>query len=276
LEETAVAQAAQSAILGSSAPSMGILDRLFRVPIGRRTVFAYDVLAILALLVVGTIFWEAPGIRGSLIPAELQLPFYAMWFGALGGVTISFKGVYDNAGAPERTEQSGTLGIWNAQYNLWHFGRPLSGAITGLMTWVLLRALNPTAPNLPAPIIASAAFLLGTQERRFFAFLFEVSRIIVQVPEKPGAAGIRIDQVEPKIGAAGEVLLLRGQGFLPDAQVLLGGKVLSNVQVSDDGTAIAGGIPDGSGQADVIVANPDGSAYSLSHAFTYREPAQAK
>ncbi len=84
-----------------------------------------------------------------------------MWMGAIGGVTISLKGVYDH-GSPSNP--------WSDAYNLWHIGRPLSGAIAGLITAVLFMLV--VSPEKLSPLVLyGVAFIFGTQDRAFFDFL---------------------------------------------------------------------------------------------------------
>ena len=54
--------------------------------------------------------------------------------------------------------------------------------IVGIMTFVLLRAIYPSGtPSVPT--FEAAAFILGTQEARFFNFLAKVGELILSVPE---------------------------------------------------------------------------------------------
>ena len=91
---------------------------------------------------------------------NVNIAVRCMWFGALGGLVISLKGVYDH---------HCNRGDWDDGFLLWHLGRPISGALTGLITLVLLLAINPNEPN--EPVAYAIAFIFGTQERRFFNFL---------------------------------------------------------------------------------------------------------
>jgi hypothetical protein len=238
----------------------------------RAWIFAYNIFAIIVLVAVAV--WYVSGIAAdgksishapdifdrlfTLFPLAVR----CAWFGALGGVVISLKGVYDHS----------TAGIdgWQHRYDLWHLGRPVSGAITGLITYVLLSAINP-AGEPSQPILYAAAFILGTQESRFFNFLYEVARIIVQVPKEQEPTGLRVTEIQPPEGKADEVLVVRGQGFVPGIIVKLGNVPLAKISVSSDGAAVAGIIPAGaSGQADLVVANPDGATVVLHNKFTYR------
>jgi hypothetical protein len=54
--------------------------------------------------------------------------------------------------------------------------------IVGIVTYTLFRAIYPTGTP-SAPTFETAAFILGTQEQRFFLFLSEVGRLILNVPD---------------------------------------------------------------------------------------------
>jgi len=79
---------------------------------------------------------------------------------------------------------------WGGRWPLWFLSRPFTGLLVGIITYVLLRAVYPSGkPSVPT--FEAAAFILGTQENRFFAFLSEVGRLVVNVPDNntppPGA-----------------------------------------------------------------------------------------
>ena len=136
----------------------------------------YDVLVLFGLLALAILYFRTHAI-GNLLPSQIRgLPAYTAWFGTLGSVAIGMKGVYDHG--PEDD--------WGGRWPLWYAGRPFSGLIAGIMTYVLLRAVNPSG-HLSAPLLEAAAFILGTQETRFFLFLAEVGRLIVNVPDRPNS-----------------------------------------------------------------------------------------
>ncbi|MEX2246507.1 MAG: hypothetical protein WEC75_07450 [Dehalococcoidia bacterium] len=132
-------------------------------------ILLYDVLMLGALAALAMMYFKWPEFN-DLFPDPLRdLPLYAVWFGALGGVSISMKGIYDH------------YADWKHRYDLWHLGRPFSGAVVGAVTLILLQAVDENAtPRLP--IVLAAAYVLGTQERRFFEFLMQVGKVIVAVP----------------------------------------------------------------------------------------------
>jgi hypothetical protein len=101
---------------------------------------------------------------------------HSLWFAMLGGVAISFKGLYDH------WQYTNWL---QGQWTLWYLGRPFSSAIVGAVTYVILQVTNPQqTPSIAS--IAVAAFILGTQERRFFNLLAEVAKLVLSVPNDPG------------------------------------------------------------------------------------------
>jgi len=226
-----------------------------------RIIFLWD-LFVIAVLVAVAVWFVDGTIFPALIPDRYRLPVHCAWFGGLGGVVISLKGIYDHASrtAPDP---------WNDRFNLWHVGRPISGAITGLVTFVLLLAINPNASPAP-PVVYAAAFVLGTQERRFFNFLYEVGRLILQVPNEPASATLGITDVQPPQGHANDVLVVRGSGFAHGFTVKLDGNALANLVVSSDGTAAAGVVPPHHrGPVTIAVVGPGGHGVVRDGGFTY-------
>lgn len=141
----------------------------------RRLIFLYDV-ALLAILGTLAILYFRKTPDGSFLPEVFRgLPAYTAWFGVLGSIAISFKGLGDWGPVENR---------WNDRWPLWYVVRPFSGLIVGIMTFVLLRAIYPSGtPTVPT--FEAAAFILGTQEARFFNFLHKVGELVLSVPDKP-------------------------------------------------------------------------------------------
>ena len=240
----------------------------------RRLVFTYDLLVLGLLLLVGILYLEFrdyvfehqifrhSASSAQLIPEKYRVFANCMWLGAIGGVVISLKGVYDNACEPP----------WSNCYNLWHLGRPFSGAVTGVMAVFIFLFLTQNA-GFSRPAVYLAAFILGTQEARFFTFLFEIGRIIVQVPPSlKEATGLRVTAIEPAEGGENTVVVLAGQGFERGVNVKVGGVQLTNQVAAPDGTSVAGAIPRLEGQTrlvDVTVLNPSGSSAILPNKFKF-------
>jgi len=234
----------------------GHTDGCCRCRIG---IFIFDIVVVIALLAAGVIYVKYPA-TFALGSVNLDIAVRATWFGALGGIVISLKGVYDHCCQN---------GKWDDCFDLWHIGRPISGGLTGLITLVLLLAVNTSAPN--EPVVYAIAFIFGTQERRFFNFLSEVAALVVRVPnDDPNAAGLKITDIQPAQGKQGDAVRITGQNFAQGATVTIGTNPLANAVVAQDGTSIAGNVPAGApGVVDVTVVNPNGDRAVLKGKFTY-------
>jgi hypothetical protein len=228
----------------------------------RTKIFIYDLVVIAVLLAIGVSYFKRPDwfdIGGEHVSVNLSI--HCIWFGALGGIIISLKGVYDHAsgGVP-----------WKDDFNLWHIGRPVSGGIAGLMTFLLLQL---AASNAPSEAVAyAAAFIFGTQERRFFGLLSEVARLIVQVPSERVPTPLTIASITPDHGPVGTSLTIAGAGIDPKATATLGGANIGNLTIANDGTSASGVAPTkppGADLADLVVTNPDGKSFTLPKAFTF-------
>lgn len=233
-----------------------------RVTNARTAIFIYDLAVVAVLLAIGALYlkhkdWFDIGGNDSV-----NFSIHCIWFGALGGIIISLKGVYDHAvgGDP-----------WKDAFNLWHIGRPVSGGIAGLMTFLLLQLVNPASPP-SEPVAYAAAFIFGTQERRFFDLLSEVARLIVQVPEKTPTTALTISGITPNQGTAGTPVTIVGAHIDAKATATLGGIIVGNLTVASDGTSATGVAPANAADSkivDLVVTNPDGKSYTLAKAFTY-------
>ena len=247
------ATAAQTQKAGPQSPGTS------RIVFSRAGIFTYDLVIVAVLVVLGALYVEFPFRFAPADPVKLVIE--SMWFGSLGGVVISLKGIYDHS--------AGGNG-WDHSFNLWHLGRPISGAVAGLMTVVLLKAINANG-ELTTPVVYAAAFIFGTQERRFFNFLYEVARLIVQVPEE-AKPGFVVTGVQPAEGSPGSVIVVTGQGIEPTATVKLGTAVVEKLVVSSDGTTAAGIVPArpaGADTVDVTVINAAGKSATLPAKFKF-------
>lgn len=226
----------------------------------RTKIFIYDIVVVLVLLAIGALYFKHKDwfdIGGS---DSVNLSIHCIWFGALGGIIISLKGVYDHAvgGAP-----------WNDSFNLWHIGRPVSGGIAGLMTFLLLQLASSSIPS--EAVAYAAAFIFGTQERRFFDLLSEVARLIVQVPSEKTPTPLTVASITPAQGAANTSVTIAGTGFDLKATAALGGTSIGNLAVKN-ATTITGVVPArpaGAELVDVVVTNPDGTSATLPKAFRF-------
>jgi DNA/RNA endonuclease YhcR with UshA esterase domain len=120
----------------------------------------------------------------------------------------------------------------------------------------------------------AAAFILGTQERRFFNFIYQVAGVILAVPQDAQQSGLGIAEVTPGSGPTGIDVTIRGQGFSSGSVVKFGCQSLEATLVSADDISITGRVPQGSGKVDVTVVNPDGAAFVKREAFQYEIPSE--
>jgi len=145
----------------------------------RRWVLVYDIVLLAVLVVLAVLYFRTAALQDALPPQLRGLPVYTAWFGVLGSISISLKGISDYEPTAER---------WGGKWPLWYFTRPFTGLIVGIVTYVLLRAAYPSGkPDIPT--FEAAAFILGTQERRFFTFLSAIGGLVLHTPgddEPPG------------------------------------------------------------------------------------------
>jgi Abnormal spindle-like microcephaly-assoc'd, ASPM-SPD-2-Hydin len=144
---------------------------------------------LLLLLTIGAFYVQIapkgpPLLLGGVLPAGVP------WFGALGAVVISLEGVF----------AFGQKG-WDPKYNYWHIGRPLFGAVLGVVaffTYVLIVMSSGSAPSFleqdKAPSSAAkdyivyyvVAFLVGYREETFRELIRRVTDLILK-PGTPSA-----------------------------------------------------------------------------------------
>jgi hypothetical protein len=142
----------------------------------------------------------------NLRPAEAKptmlggmLPIAVPWFGALGAVTISLEGIF----------------LWNNQwdrkYNYWHIGRPLFGAVLGIVAFfifIVTVSTSGTSPQfLDHPEKSAAkdfiiyyivAFLVGYREETFRELIKRATDLIL----KPGTGAPTAPAVTFRVAGA--------------------------------------------------------------------------
>jgi hypothetical protein len=118
------------------------------------------------------------------------LPIAVPWFGALGAVTISLEGVF--------TWNS----RWDHGYNYWHIGRPLFGAVLGIIAFFIYVVLvsaagtppkffEETKPPLKDFIVYYIlAFLVGYREETFRDLIRRVTDLIMKPGTPPPPAPV--------------------------------------------------------------------------------------
>jgi hypothetical protein len=264
-----------------------------------KATFFLALVYLLVLLVVGFGYslpiW-ADETKYSVIPRSFgPVPLGVPWFGALGAVLLSLKGIFDHQHD------------WNDTYWPWHTARPLVGAslaIVGvliLQSGILAVGSDPTppprqtltqpgptltvspgptpapgtgattdGPGVPGPVsipIPSnllyylVAFVVGYREQTFRSLLKRLTDVLLT----PGDEGIQapsISQVDPPEAphdVATKVLIV-GTGFTNTESVKLGGGV-AKFQVDADGQITAETpVVSHAGSAVVSVSNKAGTA----------------
>lgn len=225
----------------------------------RRTpLFLYTTAVLFTLIGAGAWFLTSAH-NGLLGDENIRDGLGAVWFAMLGGVAVSYKGIFDHRDAIE----------WQKGWALWYLGRPFSAFIVGVVTLALLEVVNTKSPP-SVPAVAVAAFTLGTQERRFFAFLYEVAKLVLSTPSDQ-TNDLRVTTLNPPHGAAGSILIVEGQGFQAGASVTIGTVNIPSPTVASDGSSIAFIVPPDSlgASAEITVTNPDNSARRASVPFKY-------
>jgi len=115
------------------------------------------------------------------------VPIGVPWFGALGAVTISLEGVfaYNNN--------------WDKKFNYWHIGRPIFGAVLGIVAFFLFVVIVSAAGSTPKfldggsatqkdyIIFYVVAFLVGYREETFRELIKRATDLILK-PTPPAAA----------------------------------------------------------------------------------------
>jgi hypothetical protein len=148
-------------------------------------VFWYSIAWLIGLLVLAALYNDGH-FRGLLAGVSVAA-LATVWSGALGGVAISLKGVYDHWADASKHPDRKTG--WNNELLLWHIGRPASGLIVGIAVFILIKAVYPSGTP-SAGAMASVAFVLGLQEKRFFAWVKQVGEVVVAVPAKGSKQGL--------------------------------------------------------------------------------------
>jgi hypothetical protein len=157
---------------------------------------------LLLLMAVAYNFWNWQSSTGAPYLLNGILPVAVPWFGALGAVTISLEGVF----------------LWNdkwdVRFNYWHIGRPLFGAVLGIVAFflfiVIVTASGPppefltTGAGKPKDFIIFyvVAFLVGYREETFRDLIKRATDLIL----KPGAASAPSPAVSFKDKASGAAL----------------------------------------------------------------------
>lgn len=251
------------------------LDKMSR----RRLIFFYD---LLWLLVLGVIAWVMTQKNNCILPTvspshidwskigdycilwiKYKLFFNCIWFGALGGVVISLKGVYDHGASADP---------WKNDYNLWHIGRPASCAVAGLIAGVLFYLVVPSNSFSPL-VVYGVAFVFGTQDRAFFDFLSTFAGRFLPPKTDQAAPVLNVTGILPAEGKTDAAVRITGQAIDKAAIVRIGGTKIGAPVIAPDGTSVSGTVPKltvaKDTKVDLEVINPGGRSIVLIEGFKY-------
>jgi hypothetical protein len=154
---------------------------------------AYTLLLLLAAIAYNLSYKEPqPYLVAGILPIAVP------WFGALGAVTISLEGVF-----------TWSESRWNPDYNYWHCGRPIFGAVLGAISFYLFVLIimsagttpkfldTPTGAVQAVPpkdfiIYYVVAFLVGYREETFRELIRRVTDLILKPGTQAAAASPQI------------------------------------------------------------------------------------
>ena len=141
-------------------------------------------LLLLAIVYIASTHESQPYLIAGILPIGVP------WFGAVGAVTISLEGIF-------KWNQR-----WNSEYNYWHIGRPLFGAVLGIVAFYLFVLILITAGSAP-PFLAHqpehpaaaadfivyyvVAFLVGYREETFRELIRRVTDMILKPATTQGS-----------------------------------------------------------------------------------------
>jgi hypothetical protein len=146
-------------------------------------------LGYIVLLLATAVFYNLTWMQVPPLMFGGVLPAAVPWFGALGAVVISLEGIFAYGQK-----------LWDSKYNYWHIGRPLFGAVLGIVAYFSFLLIvsssgtlppflsDPDAKVLPKDFIVYyiVAFLVGYREETFRELMRRVTDMILK-PTTPAA-----------------------------------------------------------------------------------------
>lgn len=147
----------------------------------RTLVFCIEVAYLLGLIALVILATTWPAWKASVPTAFGPVPTSVPWFGALGGVITSLRGVFDH-----RSD-------WNPDYLFRHLARPLTAAISGTIGYLILIGgvvAVGQAPSIDAAasragiVYDVTAFVVGYREEVFRSLLKRVVDKLLRSPSE--------------------------------------------------------------------------------------------
>jgi hypothetical protein len=200
----------------------------------------------LGLLALFALLYLAGGVPAWMTGSILYVPAGVLFFGAVGGVTISLNGVFTH------------MSDWDPRYGLWHTARPFVGATAAFVAVLIFHAgvlsIGATAPasggatdNPPKYVLYYVvAFVVGYRESTFRELIGRAADLVL----KSQAPGVGL----PMIGALDPVSLPIAGGH-----VKITGSGLTGTQWVRFGTQDATFIVSSDGEIDVTVPQAAGT-----------------
>ncbi len=141
-----------------------------------KAIFFVALLWMLVLTAAFLVGINVDGFRELLPPTLGPLPPETIWFGAVGGMLISFAGIY-------RYNRD-----WDPKFDYWHYTRPLLGAfmgVLGCLALILLTELSTTTdevsarPAVDATFYALVALVVGYREESFRTLIRRLTDVLL-------------------------------------------------------------------------------------------------
>lgn len=144
--------------------------------------FWIEIVYLCLLLLIGYFTYRLPDF--FLWKGLINLHSQTAWFGALGGITIAFYGIYNHVQSRD----------FDPQYQLWYICKPIMGAIFGWFIYMIyyvgvisvqgLSNGNVKYPELPFVI----AFLAGFSERFTIKLIDQLMSVLTTWKDKSDTA----------------------------------------------------------------------------------------
>ena len=155
--------------------------------VSRQRVYAVDCLAAGLLVGVALTYASWGSLRARLPESFGPVPLAIPWFGAVGGVMVSFRGVFSH------------VLDWEPSRALRHYVRPFTAGVIGLVAYLMFAAgvdavtqtpeLLTNGRAVPQVLGYTVAFVIGYREDHFRLLIERVADSLLRTYQ-PGRPGI--------------------------------------------------------------------------------------
>jgi hypothetical protein len=145
-----------------------------------RKLFCIEITYLIILLLLGYLTFKCPNF--SLWRDLINIQIQCVWFGALGGVTIAFYGIYTHFQARD----------FDPKYSYWYYCKPIMGGIFGWFIYLiyfvgLISVQNLSEAKIQNPQVPFViAFLAGFSERFSIKMVDKLMSVLTTWKEKTG------------------------------------------------------------------------------------------